>query len=313
MNRLFFIGIVFPLVLLALPSGAQTADALAAFDSGYVETGNPFVLHLSVPENLGQPDEVDFSSWETLLPAQNRLHATDWQRRDGRWIKDMMLVAFDSADLWLPPLGISLANGNIVQTNPLEIKVLPSPAPGDLSGMNGIKDIQREPANWRDFLLPFAIIAAGLLVLALAVWWFLLRKKKSGLLAEHFHQLLPHELALRQLTELELHRYWQQGQVKAYHSELSHIVREYIERRFHVPALESATEDILLLLDGKGLPNPLQVSLAELLRWADLVKFAKAEPPEHFHAQALREARRLVEQTRPMAPPTDAAIAEVAG
>ncbi|MEQ1746083.1 MAG: hypothetical protein ABMA02_11695 [Saprospiraceae bacterium] len=302
MNRIFFTSIVFFLFLFAWPSGAQTADALASFDSGYVETGNPFILHLSVPERLGQPEDIDFSSWETLVPAQNRLQATGWQRRNGHWVKDVMLVAFDSAELWLPPLGISLEDGKAAHTNPLQIKVLPTPAPGDLAGMNSIKDIRREPTNWRDFLLPFAIITAGLLVLALAVWWFLLRKKKSGLLAERFHQLPPHELALRQLVELEQHRYWQQGQVKAYHSELSHIVREYIERRYRVPALESATDDILLLLHDKGLSEPLQVSLAELLRWADLVKFAKAVPPEHFHAQALREARRLVEQTRPMEP-----------
>lgn len=285
--------------LLALPLGAQTTDAVASFDSGYVETGNPFVLHLSVPAQLGQPANVDFSPWETLLPAQNILGSTGWQNRDGRWTNDISLITFDSAQLWLPPLGIALPDGATIQTNPLELKVLPTPAPDELAEMNGIKDIRREPANWTDFLLPFAIIGGAILVLAMAVWWFLLRKKKSGLLAERVLRLPPYELAQRQLAELERRQYWQQGQVKMYYSELTRILREYLEHRFRIPALESASEDILRLLSTRDMPQSLLTPLAELFHWADLAKFAKAVPPEYFHAQALREARRLVEQTRP--------------
>jgi len=284
---------------LALSLGAQTTDAVASFDSGYVETGNPFVLHLSVPAHLGQPANVDFSPWETLLPAQNILGSTGWQNRDGRWVNDISLITFDSAQLWLPPLGIALSDGVTLQTNPLELKVLPTPAPDELAEMNGIKDIRREPANWTDFLLPFAIIGGAVLVLALAVWWFLLRKKKSGLLAERVLRLPPHELAQRQLAELERRGYWQRGEIKTYYSELTRILREYLEHRLQIPALESASDDILRQLGERSLPESLLVPLAELFRWADLAKFAKGVPPESFHAQALREARRLVEQTQP--------------
>ncbi|MBK9338145.1 MAG: hypothetical protein IPM98_17005 [Lewinellaceae bacterium] len=294
------------LLLFALPVAAQTGDAVAAFDSGYVETGNPFVLHLSVPEQLGQPADIDFSPWETLLPAQNILGSTGWQNRDGRWVNDLTLITFDSAQLWLPPLGIAFPDGDSVLTNPLELNVLPTPATGELTDLYDIKDIRREPANWRDFLLPLGIIAAGVLLLALAVWWFLLRKKKSGLLAERALRLPPHELALRQLAELERRQYWQQGQIKTYYTELTRIVREYLEHRYQIPALESATDDILHLLADTDMPEPLHGPLADLLRWADLTKFAKGAPPEHFHAQALREARRLVEQTRPVEQPDTA-------
>lgn len=299
-QRTHLVYLLFPaLLLLAQSLHAQTPDAVASFDSGYVETGNPFVLHLSVPGHLGQPSNVDFSPWETLLPTQNILGATGWQNRNDRWTNDISLITFDSAQLWLPPLGISLSDGTIVQTNPLELNVLPTPAPDELAEMHSIKDIRLEQANWTDFLLPFGIIGAAVLVLALAVWWFLLRKKKSGLMGERVLRLPPHQLALRQLAELERRQYWQQGAIKIYYSELSRIVREYLEHRLHVPALESDSEGILHLLADKNLPEPLLHSLSELLHWADLAKFAKAVPPEHFHAQALREARRLVEQTRP--------------
>mgnify|MGYP002078838633 CR=1 FL=1 len=45
------------LLLACCRLNAQT-DAVAAFDSGYVETGNPFVLHLAVPEQFGAPAAV---------------------------------------------------------------------------------------------------------------------------------------------------------------------------------------------------------------------------------------------------------------
>lgn len=204
--RALLFGLI-ALLVPALPAAAQTGGAVAAFDSGYVETGNPFVLHLSIPAQAGQPTSVDFSSWETLLPSENILAQTGWQNRNDRWQNDLTLIAFDSAVLLLPPLAIALAHGGTVQTNALELQVLPTPSPDELADLQGIKDIRREAANWRDFLLPIAIILGGALLLAFAVWWFLLRKKKSGLVGERTLRLPPHELALRQLDELERRQY----------------------------------------------------------------------------------------------------------
>ncbi len=47
------------------------------------------------------------------------------------------------------------------------------------------------------------------------------------------------------------------------------------------------------------MPATLLAPLSDLLRWADLAKFAKGAPPESFHTQALEEVRNLVEQTKP--------------
>lgn len=289
-------------VAVALPVAAQTDGAVAAFDSGFVETGNPFALHLTVPGWQAQPESVDFSAWASVIPAENILAQSGWQNRDGRWQNDLTLIVFDSAEHLLPPLSINLADGNRLPTNPLELRVLPTPSPDELAELHDIRDIRRELANWHDFWLPFALIAGGVLLLALAVWWFLLRKKKSGLQGERRLRLPPHELALRQLDELERQQYWQQGHFKAYYSDLTHIARTYLEERYGIPALESASDDILRLLTGTDMPPALLPPLADVLRWADLAKFAKTDPPNYFHTQALREVRRLVQQTRPVEP-----------
>ncbi|MBK6929871.1 MAG: hypothetical protein IPH12_03050 [Saprospirales bacterium] len=179
---LFHIGCL--LLLPALQGNAQP-DASAAFDSGYVETGNPFALHLSVPEHYGQPDGADFSTWKAQFPSENILSQTGWKRQGGRWVSDYTLIAFDSAQLALPPLRIGLPGGDTLMTNALELQVLPTPAPGNPAQMLGIKAIRREPANLTDYLKPLWPVAAGVLILALAIWWLLYDRKKTGLQAGH--------------------------------------------------------------------------------------------------------------------------------
>ena len=286
------------LLLLSIQIKAQT-NAVAAFDSGYVETGNPFVLHLAVPEQSGAPATIDFSSWDTLLPAQNILRQSGWQNRDGQWINDLTFITFDSAELALPPLGLIFPGGDTLQTNALELRVLPTPAPDDPVSLRDIKDISREPVDWLDYLKPVWIIAAGLLLFILIVWWLISRKKKSGLLAERTIRQPAHELAQRKLAELELQQHWQNGRIKIYYSELTHIAREYLERRYDIPALESPSDEIMRLLMRTDMPATLLPQLAELLHWADLAKFAKGTPPEHFHARALEEVQQLIQQTKP--------------
>lgn len=286
------------LLLTAFRVSSQS-DALATFDSGYVETGNPFMLRLAVPQQFGAPAMIDFSAWDTLLPAQNILKQSGWQNRNGQWSNELTFITFDSAELSLPPLSLIFPGGDTLRTNPLELRVLPTPAPDDPVSLRDIKDISREPVDWLDYLKPVWIIAAGLLLFILIVWWLISRKKKSGLLAERTIRQPAHELAQRKLAELELQQHWQNGRIKIYYSELTHIAREYLERRYQIPALESASEEILRLLMRTDIPATRLAPLAELLRWADLAKFAKGTPPEYFHPQALEEIRSLVEETKP--------------
>ena len=276
---------------------AQTG-AVAAFDSGYVETGNPFVLHLKVAGEYGQPERVDWSAWDTLLPQKNILKQSGWQLQNGLWVNDITWITFDSAQWEFPPLRIFFAGGDEVQTNALQLKVLPTPAPDELVDLREIKDIYLEPSNWRDYLEPLWPLALGLIILALAIWRFLYWPKKRGLRGERHIQQPPHTLALLKLAELERQQHWQQGRLKMYYSELSHIAREYLERRYQIPALESPTDEILRQIVHTELPEDLLNPLAEFLRWADMAKFAKGSPPAHFHQEAFEGVHRLIIETQ---------------
>ncbi|HKK67259.1 MAG TPA: hypothetical protein VJ946_03575, partial [Bacteroidales bacterium] len=96
---------------------------------------------------------------------------------------------------------------------------------------------------------------------------------------------------------------WQQGHVKAYYSELSYIIRYYIERRFHIPAVESVSGDILDDLSYKGLSKEVQNALSGLLELSDLAKFAKLEPLPAENDKALQDAFYFVNETAPVEEP----------
>jgi len=113
-------------------------------------------------------------------------------------------------------------------------------------------------------------------------------------------KLLPaHVVALKALEELGEKKLWQAGQFKVFHTELTDILRRYIEDRYHAPAMESTTDEILeelleLTMSQKSSYN----NLKEVLQMADLVKFAKYEPLPDENQMVYINARLFVEQTK---------------
>ena len=100
------------------------------------------------------------------------------------------------------------------------------------------------------------------------------------------------------MAKLKAEKLWQQGQVKTYQSRLTHIIREYLENRYNIPALESTTDEILHYLKKVDFDNQWKDKLQNILQIADLVKFAKAKPPVDFHDQVLKEAEDFVIATK---------------
>ena len=98
--------------------------------------------------------------------------------------------------------------------------------------------------------------------------------------------------------ELEQSDLLDNGEVNAFQTQLTYILREYLEGRYDIHALESTTDDILTSLRSIGVPDEWRVQLRQMLQTADLVKFAKAEPPLGFHVEALYSVKTFVEQTK---------------
>jgi hypothetical protein len=108
------------------------------------------------------------------------------------------------------------------------------------------------------------------------------------------------------MRALEDQRLWQQGDHKAYHSKLTDILRGYIEERYQVPALESTTDELIKELRVSSLPTEQRDRLENMLRLADLVKFAKTLPSPQENEQMMAGGIQFVETTAPRSTTRDA-------
>lgn len=283
--------------LLAFSGFAQTA-ASAVFDRAVVETGDTFTLRVLVGGTQVEPKKVDFGAWyAAAFSPENVLSRSAWSRSGERWVQQFTLIVFDSARLRLPPLLVRLHLGDSVLTNPLELVVRPTPAHADISSADPIRPILREPPHWTDYWLE---ALSATLFTALVLWYF--RRKKTLPPAPAPPQPEPlqppkpplHEQVLGRLAILERQKLWKKGHVAQFYAELSLVVRDYLEQRFGVAALESTTRHILPMLKNTGFPAAQHEALRHLLHEADMAKYADHLPSEQTCEHAIAAARRLV-------------------
>jgi len=165
-----------------------------------------------------------------------------------------------------------------------------------LTQLTPIKDILEEKRNWKDFLwlyIVFAVVIFG------ALLYRYLTKEEEIVEEIEPEIILPaHVIALQKLEDLKKAELWQKGDVKEYQTRLTYTLREYLENRYEMQALESTTAQINENLRKSDVAESWRNKLRDLLQVADLVKFAKAEPEEEFHARVLNEAVEFVEETK---------------
>ena len=122
-------------------------------------------------------------------------------------------------------------------------------------------------------------------------------KMPKEILVKPKPKVRPDILALQALERLRLKKLWQEGKIKQFYTELTEIIRTYLEGRYEVNAMEMVSSDILEELSSKEIPHEMREKLRELLLIADLVKFAKWDPMPTDHDLCFKNAREFVEKT----------------
>ncbi len=166
--------------------------------------------------------------------------------------------------------------------------------------ISDIKTVLDPPFVWQDYLdyLYVFLIIALIVALIGTILYFVLRKKKKGYFFTPKVVLPPHVVALEGLDKLKASKLWQKGQEKEYYTELTDILREYIDRRFNIDAPEMISDDIIdavhLATDTRSATD----GLAQILKLSDLVKFAKYTPFADENDLSLVNAYLFVNQTK---------------
>ena len=227
------------------------------------------------------PESKFFGALEVL-----ESYKVDTVKKGDRYelIKKYGLTQFDSGKYTIPRIPI-IINGKTVYSDSLAIEISDVKVDTLKQKMFDIKDIAtvKSPmGNWWIYVL----VLIGLIGLGFLIF-YLLKNRKPKAKAEVIVYKTPIEKATTLLQQLESKELWQKGAVKDYYSELTDIVRNYIEEEIKIPAMESTTSELIEGLRKAAKQKKLKLSndtvenLEKVLQQADLVKFAKVTPMDY--------------------------------
>ena len=194
--------------------------------------------------------------------------------------KRYVLTSFDSGQ-YIIPQQLVIVNNKKYLTDSLLVNVATVKVDTTQQKMFPIKSIRREPKTFDDYKYLFWWLIPIVLMVAV-ILYFIFRKKKEKEIIPVY--IPPIQIAMQRLLELDKKQLLQQNKIKIYYSELTDIVRTYIEKDINIPALESTTNELIeTILDFNessqlGISKETIKELKEVLQSADLVKFAKSKP-----------------------------------
>ena len=255
--------------------------------------------------NLTLKTEVDTLSKVTFPKSKNfgameviRDYVIDTIRKGDRYelIKKYGLAQFDSGRYVIPSLQI-IINKKPVFSDSIAVEVANVVVDTLKQKMFDIKPIAKQKADysWIWKLLLGLLLLAGIGAL---IYWYVKKYQKKKIVAEVYKT--PIEKATSLLNNLEKKELWQKGEVKNYYSELTDIARNYIEEAIEIPAMESTTAELiagLRLASQKkkmGLTPDTIENLEQVLKQADLVKFAKSKPLEFEISDDRKKIERII-------------------
>ena len=205
--------------------------------------------------------------------------------------QNFIITAWDSGSYYIPPISFS----DEIKTEGLLLNVQ-TILLEEGAELKDIKQPMTAPIGWSD-IWPWLL---GILILGIIIYIikkYILNKKKSPKTIKPRIIIPADVIALKQLSELENAKIWQEGKIKKYHSKLSEIVRRYTEERFQFIALELTTTEITEELKNKL--NAKQIdNLRTLLQRADLAKFAKSKPIDAENTESMILAKNFVNNTK---------------
>ena len=294
---------MFAMTFLAAVAFGQQGEVKARLDSTHILIGDYLNVQLSVkaPASI----KVLFPAVQPWLPDSVEMIGvskidTLIENNVAAYKQTVTVTAFDSGSFVFPALPF-YTNDSILlgTTNPLPFEVTTVSVDTTLA----IKDIHQPikvPLTFKE-VLPYilAVLAVALLV-ALIVFLIMhyAKKEKPKKVRE---KVVPkekaHIIALSRLEALRKKKLWEAGEIKSYYSELTDIIRDYMENRWQFGAMEMVTPEIMAELERLHLSPENREMMRQILDTADLVKFAKWQPMPTDHDRCFKDAVGFVSAT----------------
>ena len=145
-------------------------------------------------------------------------------------------------------------------------------------------------------ILPYILLFLIIVMIIIFTRKYLRNRKPEIKKPEIIEKIIPaYVTALDDLEKLNTEKKWQSGNIKDYYSDISDIIRTYIEDGLSTPAMEMLTKDIIHALKNKNINTE---NLNSLLNTADLAKYAKSKPSSNENELIMKIAIDFVHQTK---------------
>lgn len=304
MKRSVLLFLMFLLLIHGNCLNAQINSVKASLDSVQIWIGQQTKMSFEYNQAPDQIIQTPLFSDEIIkgIEIVERLKNDTIKTADGSLnIKQSLVLTSFNDSLYLIPSFPFVQGEDTFWTNELSLKVI-QPFEIDTTNIQiaDIKNVFKPKFSLLYFIkkvLPWLI--GAILLAAIVYLLVLLLKRKSVIKSEeHKPAIPPYDTAIKKLDKIKQDKLWQQNRHKEYHSELTEVLREYIDGIYQIPALEMTSDEILTQLNFLRLENKdLYVKVQQILHLADLIKFAKWNVGPDEHELSLNNAYAFVNET----------------
>ncbi|MBL7766964.1 MAG: hypothetical protein JNJ58_12760 [Chitinophagaceae bacterium] len=306
LNFLFVTGMC---LILSINSIAQTVNIKAQSDSNRIRIGSQFIYTLSAEFNP-QQYKVQFP---TLSDTFNHFEVVTRGKSDtlnGRELQTIRqsytLTNFDSGRWTLPAVqfDVSPIDGSApysLSTEAISIQVQ-TLAIDTTKPFKPIFGIRAASMPLKQLLMYIAGILVVVIVLGILIWMLIRtlkgQHKKIAVQAPE-RKLLPNEIAMMKIAELEKSQLWLREE-KNFQTQLTDILRTYLEDQFQVDCFEKTSTEIIEDMKRHTALRKFSPVLKDIFELSDLVKFAKRNASVDEHLQSLKLTREWINETYQM-------------
>ena len=267
-------------VLISLIGYGQVTSSI---DSTAIKIGAELFYKIQVKTD--STTLVVFSEEQTFQPLEMiNSYSIDTTKKEGYYqlTKTYGLTQFDSGVYTIPKQKIRVGDA-IFFTDSLQVQVNPVAVDTTKQKLFDIKPLIEVDKNPSKIWSTLGLILLAILGVGWVLYWFIWRKKPMTE-AEKIAALKPYERAKLALEKLDEERYFENEEIKTYYSDLTLILRQYLDEKVYEQSLESTTDELIFRLKTLEAANQIKLSketiqnIETILKRADLVKFAKSKP-----------------------------------
>lgn len=297
--NIFFIGWLYLLSSIPLTGQAQILKEFAAVDS--LKVGDTFDFSITLEKKQEYEDITfpDSSKFGPVFEIRSKKKFKLSEYKDSVYYR---MQFFGTADTLIPKLPVQLVQGqdtSVIYTKPVPIR-FNSLLSDDNDSFRPLKPIFEFARSWWPYLL-------GLLLLTAFGYYgyqYYRRNRQKEKQPKERPEFTPEPFVnplkefkskIRKLENVKLET---QEDYKAFYSTLGDAIRQYYKSLYNLPALESTSRELLIMLKNGAIDDDLINGTRSVLQEADMVKFAKFNPTPEQAERALEKAYNFLKRAR---------------